>query len=259
MLRVYRFVLFFSLSLLFLPNYTIAKEENEDIPEHVLPIERENTYSNEPEDDVTIEPSFQTKDLLDSIDDPIDNLELIKLLNETSIRPTPFSFGYRGEVYLGRWPIHYESKETKMNWEYQKVNETEISNFGTNATQSIVYEQQEEREVKGALMSQIANPDSVKRMMVQKVQKKTNLPLAFSTMIGKGTKTNHSYQVPPEKHGVLTVYVPAAYERGQITFGEVYVELKGTKKSLIIKNVTKQNIGAWIPVQDYVSFSLSVK
>src|SRR5690625_7871179 len=109
----------------------MAKEENEDIPEHVLPIERENTYSNEPEDDVTIEPSFQTKDLLDSIDDPIDNLELIKLLNETSIRPTPFSFGYRGEVYLGRCPIHYESNDTKMICEYQTVIETEICYFDT--------------------------------------------------------------------------------------------------------------------------------
>jgi hypothetical protein len=33
--------------------------------------------------------------------------------------------------------------------------------------------------------------------------------------------------------------------------------LKGSKKFIVIKNVTSQGIGAWIPVQDYVSFGFA--
>ncbi|MYL61695.1 hypothetical protein GLW20_29810, partial [Virgibacillus halodenitrificans] len=69
----------------------------------------------------------------------------------------------------------------------------------------------------------------------------------------------NSYNVPVKKLGKLESFAPAVNEKGQVTFGEVYLELKGSKKALVIKNVTKQGIGAWIPIQDHVSFSYSLK
>lgn len=34
--------------------------------------------------------------------------------------------------------------------------------------------------------------------------------------------------------------------------------LKGSKKTLVVKNITSQGIGAWIPIQDHVSFGFIV-
>lgn len=246
--------------LMLFPTVTAAKEKEKfTIPEHVLSISKENTYPNETEDEAIVEPSDFAKTLLESTDLVIENPDLIQLLNETSIRPTPFSVGYRGEIYLGRWPLNYESMETTINWQYHKINENELNNLGNTSVQTIYYEQQEEREIKGALTSKISNPSDVRRMMLLKAQRKTNLPLAFSTVIGKGTKKENAYKIPAQKHGVLSVYAPAVSEKGQITFGEVYIQLKGSKKHLRIKNVTKQGIGAWIPIQDYASFSFHLK
>lgn len=259
-MKLKRLLVLFFIFLLIFPAPVAAKEGDElSIPDYVLSISKENTYPNETEDEAIVEPSFFTKSMLESSDLPIENPDLIKLLNESNIRPTPFSIGYRGEVYLGRWPLNYESKETTINWLYQKINEGQLNNVGSDSAQSFVYEQQEEREVKGALTSKIANPSDVRRMILLKAQAKTNLPLAYTTVIGKGTRAENSYSVPAQKQGVLSVYAPAVNEKGQITFGEVYIELKGSKKQLTIKNVTKQGIGAWIPIQDYASFSFQIK
>lgn len=54
--------------------------------------------------------------------------------------------------------------------------------------------------------------------------------------------------------GYLYSYVPAVNERGRVTYGEVYIVLKGGKRQILVQNVTQQGIGAWIPVQDHVSF-----
>lgn len=248
---------------LLLPNVVFAKEKKEqnryEIPDHVLTIDKENTYPNETEDETIIEPSEFTKQLLESSDVRVKNPDLIQMLNETNIRPTPFSFGYRGDIYLGRWALNYESTETTINWEYQKINENELNNLGGDSPQTIYYEQQSENKIQGALTSKISNAEDVKTMMLSKAKEKTNLPLAFTTYVGKGTKKDNPYKIPPKQHGVLTVYAPAVNEKGQITFGEVYIELKGTKKQLKIKNVTKQGIGAWIPIQDHASFSFRLK
>lgn len=237
------------------------KETNEkyEIPNHVLTISKENTYPNETEDQAIVEPSDFAKGLIDDVDIPIDNPDFIKMLNETTVKPSPISFGYRGSIYLGRWPLNYESTDTTVNWEYHEVNLNELNNLGGDTTQTIHYQQQEQQEIKGALTSKIVNPNDVRRMMLLKAHEKTKLPLAYSTVIGKGTKKDNSYNIPARKHGILKVYAPAVNEKGQVTFGEVYIELKGTKKKLIVKNVTKQGIGAWIPIQDYVSFTFNIK
>lgn len=247
--------------VLFFPSFVSAKEtiDRYELPNYVISISKENTYPNETEDEAVVEPSQDTVDLLESTDVPIENTDLIQLLNETTIKPTIISFGYRGSIYLGRWPLYYESSDTTVNWEYHKINEHELNNAGNNNDQTVYYEQQKEEEIIGALTSKVPNSENVRKMILLKAKDKTKLPLSFRTVIGKGTKTNQPYKIPPKKHGVLSVYAPAVNEKGQITFGEVYIELKGTKKQLTIKNVTKQGIGAWIPVQDHATISFIVR
>ncbi|SEQ85708.1 YfkD-like protein [Virgibacillus subterraneus] len=236
------------------------KSENEyDIPSHVLDISKENTFPNSTEDQEVVEPSGLTKDLIDELDIPVENPDLIKMLNQTSIKPSPIAFGYRGMVYLGRWPLNYKSDETNINWEYQKINANELNNIGGESNQEMHYNQKEKKEIQGALTNKITNPDDIKKMMLLKSKERTKLPLSYSTIIGKDTKKENSYNVPAQKYGHLQAYAPAINEKGQVTFGEVYFQLKGSNKSLVIKNVTKQGIGAWIPIQDYVSFSFQLR
>lgn len=237
-----------------------AEKENKfDVPSHVVDISKENTFPNSTEDEEVIEPSELTKELLESTDVSISNPNLIKMLNESSIDPSPIGFGYRGMVFLGRWPLHYQSDDTNINWEYQKINLNELNNIGGNEAQKLSYNQQAQKEVKGALTNKITNPDDVKQMIIMQAKQETKLPLSYSTTIGAATKKENSYNVPPKKYGYLHSYAPAVNEKGKVTFGEVYIQLKGTKKSLVIKNVTKQGIGAWIPIQDHVSFSVEIK
>ncbi|RDW20846.1 hypothetical protein CWR48_04355 [Oceanobacillus arenosus] len=236
-----------------------TKVDSFAIPNHVLNISKENTFPNSADDQEIIEPSELTQELLDGIKVAVDNPDLIKLLNETSIKPSPVGIGYRGMIYLGRWPLNYDSKETTINWEYQSINTNELNNLGGNVYQEMNYVQQAQKEVKGALTNKVTNPDDVKKMMLFKAAEKTKLPLAYTSTIGGNTKKNNKYAVPVNKYGYLHAFAPAVNEKGQVTFGEVYIELKGTKKQLVIKNVTKQGIGAWIPIQDHVSFSYQVK
>lgn len=235
------------------------KTEEKLIPNHVMPISKENTFPNSSEDQEVVEPSDMTKELLDDLKIPIENPDLIKQLNESTIKPSPVAIGYRGMVFLGRWPLHYESEETTVNWEYQKVNVNELNNIGGDAPQTIKYNQEEEKEVKGALTNKISSPGNVKKMMLLTAKSNTELPLSYEAVIGKGTKKDNAYNVPVKKFGYLDTYAPAVNEKGHVTFGEVYIELKGSKKSLVVKNVTKQGIVAWIPVQDHLSFHFKLK
>lgn len=236
-----------------------SKQDKYDIPDHVLNISKENTFPNATEDQEIVEPSASTQALVDAIEISIDNPTLIKMLNETSIKPSPIGIGYRGMVYLGRWPLNYESQATTINWEYQLVNQNELDNTGGNNNETIYYNQAEQKEVKGALTNKISSSDDVKTIMLLHAQKKTNLALAYETVLGQHTKKGNVYNVPTKKQGELQAYAPAVNEKGQVTFGEVYIKLKGTKKSLVIKNVTKQGIGTWIPIQDHLSFSFHLK
>ncbi|MBP1970612.1 hypothetical protein J2Z83_002748 [Virgibacillus natechei] len=250
----------------FLSPLTVLGEEEEEEkggefepPNHVLTISKENTFPNSSEDQEVIEPSELTQELIDEMDIPIENPDLIKMLNETSLNPSPISFGYRGEVYLGRWALNYESLETTVNWEYQDINKNELNNLGGENDQEMNYVQQEDKEVKGALTNKITDPEEVKKMMLLTTEAKTELPLTYETVIGKNTKKNNSYNVPVEKYAELNAHAPAVSEKGEVTFGEVYIELKGSNKSIVIKNVTNQGIGAWIPVEDHISFSFQLE
>ncbi len=256
---IFTFSILFSFASVSFAKETEQKKTEFEIPNHVLDISKENTHPNETEDYEQIEPSDETKELFEDAKLTIANADLIQMLNETNIKPSPIAIGYRGMIYLGRWPLHYESSETAINWEYQSINKNEMSNSDGDKTQQMNYIQQENKEVKGILTNKIANSEMVKRMMIEKAEKETSLPLSYQVMVGKNTKKPNAYHVPAQKNGTLEAYLPAVNEKGEVTFGEVYIELKGTKKKLVIKNVTKQGIGAWIPVQDHVSFSFQVK
>lgn len=235
------------------------KQDDFDVPSHVLSISKENTFPNSTEDEEIVEPSQSTKKLIEESDEPIENPDLIKQLNESTIKPSPIGFGYRGEVHLGRWPLNYKSLDTTVNWEYQPVNTNEVNNIGGDEVEKMHYTQEKKKEVTGALTNKIKMPDNIRKMMLLNAKEKTELPLSYKTVIGKSTKKENTYNVPVKKQGELKAYTPAVNEKGQVVFGDVYFKLKGTKKSIEIKNVTKQGIGAWIPVQDHVSFSFQLK
>ncbi|MGV2620536.1 YfkD family protein [Halobacillus sp. ACCC02827] len=236
-----------------------SKDDKGDIPSHVLNISKDNTYPNSTDDQQLLEAEDITKQLMKDTNIRITNPQLIEMLNETSLKPSPLAIGYRGEIFLGRWPLAYESKETNINWEYQKINENEKNNHGGESVEKLSYLQQEEKQVKGGLTSRISQSDQMMKLILLEAQNNTKLPLSFNTVIGKGTKQNNSYAVPTNKVGILHAYAPAVNEKGDVTFGDVYIQLKGSKKTLSIKNVTRQGIGAWIPIQDHVSFSFELK
>ncbi len=225
------------------------------LPSSVIDISKENTYPNPTQNLPYLQPSELAKQLLQSANVKIENPELIRLLNESSISSTPFAIGYEATIYLGQWPLNYESTETSTNWEYQKVNTNFVDNRGGKTAVRLTYRQEMQKQVRGGLTASIPNEEDVKKMMLLTAMKKTNLPLSFSTWIGIGTKKEQAYNVPPKKLGYLYAYAPAVNEKGKVTYGEVYIVLKGKKKSIVVKNVTSQGIGAWIPVQDRISFA----
>lgn len=236
------------------------KEENKiTLPKNVLSIVKTNTFPNAAEEATIVEPSEFTKKLLEDVNVPIENPEIIKLLNESQVKTTRLTLGFNAEIFLGRWPLYYESENTSVIWDYQLINENELNNQKGNEVAELHYLQHRDKEVQGALMNKIKDPNMVKTMILQKTKKKTQLPLAFTTRVGANTKLNNYYHVPAKQYGVLQAYVPAINEKGQIVYGDVYLHSKGSTVSLKIKNVTKHGIGAWIPIQDHVSFSFILK
>src|SRR5699024_420326 len=240
----------------------LAKDEAKEayeIPDHVISIAKENKFQNQSQDTEEIQSSKQTKEILETTDVTITNPELIKLLNETTIKPSPIGIGYRGMIFLGRFALNYESEQTTVNWEYQEINQNELNNHGGDSDQLISYHQEERKEIIGALTNKITDPDDVRQMMLLAAKDKTKLPLTYQTVIGEKTTLKNNYKVAPDAYGILQAHAPAVHEQGKISFGEVYIELKGTKKSIVVKNVVKQGIGAWIPIKDYVTFSYNIK
>lgn len=259
-------IIFFILMLMIfsLPFTSQAKSKDDkkdemEIPNYVLPILKENTYPNSTNDEITLEPSDFVEELIEEAEISIENPDLIKMLNETTIKTSPFAIGYRGSVFLGHWPLNYQSDETNVNWEYQKININELNNITGDTQKTMSYNQTEKAEVKGALTAKINRPDQIKKMMLLEAKKNISLPLSFHTVFGKDTKKANTYAVPVKKIGYLSAFAPAVSEKGEVTFGEVYIELKGSNKKIVVKNVTKQGIGAWIPIQDHVSFAFELK
>ncbi|MGO4889799.1 YfkD family protein [Anaerobacillus sp. MEB173] len=259
-----KLTLFLAAIILFmLPLHSLAddkKEENaKKIPDYVMNISKENTYPNPTQDLPQLQPSELAQELLNSADVKIENPELIRMLNETTINGSKLALLFNASIYLGQWPLAYESAETNVNWEFKKINTNYVDNRGGKAAQRMQYAQEQQKNVTGGLTAKIPNSEEVKKMMMIKATENTGLPLAFETIIGQGTKKGggHYYNIAPKNVGYLYAFVPAANEKGKVTYGEVYLKLKGGKKSLEVKNVTQQGIGAWIPVQDHLALKFN--
>ncbi|MGP4042094.1 YfkD family protein [Gracilibacillus sp. D59] len=237
----------------------LIAESKEEKPDDLVSIEKENTYKQMTEEDTTVEPSKLVKELLEDINVDIDNPLLIKSLNESTINPSPIAFGYRAEIYLGHWPLSYQSESSKINWDFQTVNTNEVNNVNGEKNEDVYYYQTEEKHVKGALTAKVDQTDQIKQMILQKARDQHDLPLTFHAVIGKETKLSKTYTVPTSKIGRLKAHIPVVKDTGQITLGEVYLELKGSKKKLVIKNVTKQEIGAYIPIMNHLTFTFETK
>ena len=237
---------------------TKPKDHKYSIPATVKKIAKENTYPNPSQDMPLLQPSELTEKLIKTSKIKIENPDLIRMLNETTINSTPFALGYKAVIFLGQWPLNYESTETAPNWEYQQINTNYIDNRGGNVPFQIHYVQEAQKLIRGGLTAKIPNSEDVKKMMLLEAAQKTKLPLSFETVIGQGTKNDQVYNVAPKRLGYLYGYAPAVNEKGKVTYGEVYIILKGNKKAILIKNVTSQGIGAWIPIQDHISFSFAV-
>lgn len=227
---------------------------NINMPSSVLNISKDNTYPNVEQDLPRLQPSELAKELLTTSSVQIENPHLIRMFNETSISNAPLAVGYRAKIYLGQWPLNYQSTDTTINWEYKQVNRNVYDNRGVERLYQFRYKQEAQKTVEGGLTAHIKDTEDVKKMMLLKAMEKVKLPLAFKTTIGYGTGNERVYNISPKQLGYLYAYTPAVNEKGKVTFGEVYLVLKGNQKRLVIKNITSQGIGAAIPIQDHLSF-----
>lgn len=228
------------------------------IPDTVKNISRQNTYPNADTIPERVQPSQMTQTLLETSDYQIDNPNLIRLLNESTIKNSILSFGARSSIYLGNWALSYESKETTPNWEYVLTNTNYLDNRQGSQTLEMTYRQNNSYTANGGLTTPATNEEDVKSLMMIKAQENSGLNLSFQTTIGKETTSNTMMKIPPKKVGYIYSYVPAINEKGTVIYGEVYLQFKGYKSKLVIKNVTNTGVSAWIPIQDYISYKYNL-
>ncbi|MFK2826155.1 YfkD family protein [Bacillus sp. B190/17] len=242
------------------PQFAFAEKKQEDtfnekMPASVQDITRENTYLNEEAELSELQASELTKELLSTTQTKITNPTLIRMLNESAIKKSPFAFGTRMSVFLGEWPLAYHSKETSPNWQYQKINTNFYDNRAGKTNYQIHYVQEAHKVVKGGLSAKLPKSEEVQQMILKEAIDKTGWPLSYSTAIGTGTKQNEVYNVPPKTAGYLYGFAPAVHEKGTVTYGEVYIAVSGWKRAIVVKNVSSKPISAWIPIKNHVSFS----
>ncbi|WP_100331980.1 YfkD family protein [Bacillus xiapuensis] len=235
-----------------------AKKEDKPslpIPPSVKDLSQDNTYLNEEQELSDLQPSELTKELLSTSKAKITNPRLIRMLNETSVNKSLFSIGMRATVFLGEWPLSYSSDETSANWEYQKVNTNFFDNRAGKSIYQMHYVQEAHKTVRGGLSVKLPRSEEVKQMVLKEAIQRTNLPLAYATSIGNGTKQNDIYNVAPKTAGYLSAFAPAIHEKGRVAYGEVFLVLTGSKRALVIKNMTTKKVSAWIPISNHLSFS----
>lgn len=239
-------------------SFTKITDAEVKIPDTVKNISRQNTYPNADTIPERVQPSQSTQDLLKTTDFIIENPNLIRMLNESTIKNSFLSIGTRSTIYLGNWALNYQSKETIPNWEFTSANTNHFDNRKGNQVVEISYRQNQQFSANGGLTTPTANEEDVKKLMILKAQEKSGLNLSFQTTIGKETTSNTIMKIPIHKVGYLQAYVPAINEKGTVIYGEVYIQLKGGKSKLLIKNVTNTGVSAWIPIQDYLSFKYNL-
>src|SRR4051794_21308147 len=71
------------------------------VPDTVKDISRQNTYPNPDMDPEYVQPSPATLELFKTTNYSIENPNLIRLLNESTIHPSKLAIGFRANIYLG--------------------------------------------------------------------------------------------------------------------------------------------------------------
>lgn len=238
--------------------YTFPVGAEFQIPETVKNVSRQNTYPNADTIPERVQPSQMTQELFETTDFAIENPNLIRMLNESSIKNSFLSIGVRSTIFLGNWALSYQSKETTPNWEFAVANTNMFDNRKGNQAKEITYRQNNQFTAVGGLTTPTQSEEDVKKLMMLKAQEKSGLNLSFQTTIGKETTSNTIMKIPLNKVGYLQAYVPAINEKGTVIYGEVYFQMRGSKSKLVIKNVTNTGVSAWIPIQDYLSFKYNL-
>ncbi|WP_018923386.1 YfkD family protein [Salsuginibacillus kocurii] len=240
-------------------NVSLAEEAEEtiEVPDYVYDVSNENTVRNGGENPSYEEPSEFTRELLEDSEQVIQNPELVRVLNRSSVSPWPVSFGQRASIYLGSWPVAYESNQRSVNWEYEQINQNPLDNRGGQAAKELTYKQQETKTVNGGLTTAHENKHVVEYMMRKQAKKDTKLPLVSEASIGEGTAKNHPYAVGAKQLGNLTGYMPALHESGELIHGDVYMNISGKEANLEIRNITKQETEAWFLLKDQVALKFN--
>ncbi len=251
-------LLVFMIVFLFISTYLFFVSAEIQVPETVKNISRQNTYPNADTIPERVHPSQTTQELLQTTDYTIENPNLIRMLNESTIKNSFLSIGSRSSIFLGNWALSYQSKETTPNWEFAIANTNQFDNRKGNQVKELTYRQNNQYTAVGGLTTPTNSEEDVKKLMILKAQEKSGLNLSFLTIIGKETTSNTIMKVPVNKVGYLQAYVPAINEKGTVIYGEVYLQLRGSKSKLVIKNVTNTGVSAWIPIQDYLSFKYTL-
>lgn len=250
-----RFISLVGFILFFMPTVADAAK----IPDYVVDISSENTAQNEDEHISEVKPSTLTKELIKTANEQIENMQLIRLLNESSMNKSVLAFGNRATIYLGEWPLNYRSDKQTINWQYQKINSNMYDNQAGTTSAKMMYTQQSHKIVTGGLTAKTSHAEDIQQMILQVAEKSATIPVGLKTNIGAGTKANRIYEVQPKQVGNMEVFVPAIIEKGEVMFGEVYLEIKGSKRNVRIKNVTSQQIGALLPIEGHVSIIFTAK
>lgn len=222
---------------------------SEHIPSHVQSVEDENTVEQKSREVVETEAEGLAKEWLEKSDIDITNPHFIEQLNGTDVNRSIFAFGYSSEVYLGRWPLTYQSTGSSVNWAYQKVNDNYI------AEGQLMYVQNEEEQVNGGLQSKVANSDQVQNMILKNTRERINWPIDYQAVFGSNTEK----KLPMSNETAanhLEAYVGAVKETGSITYGEVYLTMTGRKQELTVKNIIEEEVVAWLPIQNHLAFHL---
>lgn len=237
-----------------LPQEVYAEEDlttifSEQIPSHVQSVEDENTMEQKGSEIIESEAKGLAKEWLEKSEIEITNPHFINQLNETDVNKSIFAFGYSSEVYLGRWPLHYESMESSVNWAYQKINDNYI------AGKELIYSQNEEEQVIGGLQPKVANSDQVQNMILLNTKERINWPIDYEAVFGVYTEKSLPMS-NDTKANYLEAYAGAVKETGLITYGEVYLTMTGRNQEITVKNIVEEEVVAWLPIQNHLSFHL---
>lgn len=150
--------------ILLFPNSSFAKTTVEvKMPSSVLNISKDNTFPNDAQDLPRLQPSKFAQELLKTANIKIENPDLIRMFNETTISNAPLAVGYRAKIYLGQWALNYESIDTSINWEYKQVNRNVYDNRGGDRLYPLRYKQETQKTIEGDLTADMKDTTDVKK------------------------------------------------------------------------------------------------